>query len=64
MDCIIILAAVGHFHYGHSTALIVHKIFLDLLTQKVPFFSLKLSYEGDTLVEAILNGQPISTEVP
>ena len=40
------------------------KIFLDLLTQKVPFFSLKLSYEGDTLVEAILNGQPISTEVP
>ena len=39
------------------------KIFLDLLTQKVPFFSLKLSYEGDTLVEAILNGQPISTEV-
>ncbi len=40
------------------------KIFLDLLTQKVPFFSLKLSYEGDTLVEAVLNGQPISTEVP
>ena len=40
------------------------KIFLDLLTLKVPFFSLKLSYEGDTLVEAILNGQPISTEVP
>lgn len=40
------------------------KIFLDLLTKKVPFFSLKLSYEGDTLVEAILNGQPISTEVP
>lgn len=40
------------------------KIFLDLLTKKVPFFSLKLSYEGDTLVEAVLNGQPISTEVP
>lgn len=40
------------------------KIFLDLLTKQVPFFSLKLSYEGDTLVEAVLNGQPISTEVP
>ena len=40
------------------------KIFLRLLDSEVPFFSLKLSYEGDTLVEAILNGQPISTEVP
>lgn len=39
------------------------KIFLDLLTQDVPFFSLKLAYEGDTLVEAVLNGKPISTEV-
>ena len=38
------------------------KIFLDLLTREVPFFSLKLSYEGDTLVEAVLNGRTISTE--
>ncbi|MBR5534081.1 MAG: 8-oxo-dGTP diphosphatase [Ruminiclostridium sp.] len=39
------------------------KIFLDLLTQEVPFFSLKLAYEGETLVQAVLNGEPISTEV-
>ena len=39
------------------------KIFLDLLNQDVPFFSLKLSYVGDTLVEAVLNGKAIRTEV-
>ena len=39
------------------------KIFLDLLNQDVPFFSLKLSYVGDTLVEAVLNGKAISREV-
>ena len=39
------------------------KIFLDLLTREVPFFSLKLAYEGETLVQAVLNGDPISTEV-
>ena len=39
------------------------KIFLDLLTQEVPFFSLKLAYEGETLVEAVLNGQELSTQV-
>ena len=39
------------------------KIFLDLLTRNVPFFSLKLSYEGDTLVQAVLNGREISTEI-
>ena len=39
------------------------KIFLDLLTQEIPFFSLKLAYEGETLVQAVLNGQVISTEV-
>ena len=38
------------------------KIFLDLLTQEVPFFSLKLAYEGETLVEAVLNGQELSTQ--
>ena len=35
------------------------KIFLDLLRQDVPFFSLKLSYQGDTLVEAVLNGKAL-----
>ncbi len=38
------------------------KIFLDLLTQEVPFFSLKLCYAGDTLMEAVLNGTPLSLE--
>ena len=35
------------------------KIFLDLLEQEVPFFSLKLEYEGDVLRKATLNGKPI-----
>jgi 8-oxo-dGTP diphosphatase len=33
------------------------KIFLKLLEQRVPFFSLKLVYEGEALVRAILNGK-------
>jgi 8-oxo-dGTP diphosphatase len=33
------------------------KIFLRLLEQDVPFFSLKLEYQGDTLVNAVLNGK-------
>ena len=37
------------------------KIFLDLLEKEVPFFSLKLSYEGDTLVYAALDGKRIKT---
>lgn len=32
------------------------KIFLRLLEENAPFFSLKLVYEGDTLVESVLNG--------
>lgn len=32
------------------------KIFLKLLEENAPFFSLKLVYEGDTLVKSILNG--------
>ena len=32
------------------------KIFLRLIEEKAPFFSLKLEYKGDTLVNAILNG--------
>ena len=35
------------------------KIFLDLLWQGAPFFLLKLRYDGDTLVEAVLNGEKI-----
>lgn len=32
------------------------KIFLRLMEERAPFFSLKLRYEGDRLVEASLNG--------
>ena len=35
-------------------------IFLALLNQEVPFFSLKLTYKGPTLVSAILNGKPVN----
>lgn len=35
------------------------KIFLDLLRKEVPFFSLKLVYQGDRLVSAVLNGTPL-----
>lgn len=34
------------------------KIFFRLLAEDAPFFLLKLRYEGDTLVEAALNGAP------
>ena len=33
------------------------RIFFDLLKKDVPFFSLKLCYEGDQLLEAVLNGE-------
>ena len=35
------------------------QIFLDLLWQDVPFFLLKLRYEGEHLAEAILDGKKI-----
>ena len=35
------------------------KLFLDLLEQDAPFFSLKLRYQGDRLTEAVLNGRRI-----
>ena len=35
------------------------KIFHDLIFRNRPFFSLKLRYEGDRLMEAILDGKPI-----
>ena len=36
------------------------RIFLDLMQKNVPFFSLKLRYEGETLAEAVLNGTPMA----
>ncbi len=35
------------------------RIFLKLLEEDVPFFSLKLTYRGDELQEAVLNGKTI-----
>lgn len=35
------------------------KIFLRLLESDEPFFSLKLSYDGDELISAVLNGKRI-----
>ena len=35
------------------------KVFLRLLEEGEPFFSLKLVYEGETLVKTVLNGQAI-----
>ena len=35
------------------------RIFLKLLDEEAPFFSLKLVYEGDTLKEAVLDGRRI-----
>lgn len=34
-------------------------VFLKLLAQETPFFSLKLVYEGEKLVETVLNGTPV-----
>ena len=33
------------------------KIFLRLLAENEPFFSLKLEYQGENLINAILNGK-------
>lgn len=35
------------------------KIFLRLMEEQVPYFSLKLCYEGDRLVYKALNGKPL-----
>lgn len=35
------------------------KLFFKLLDEKEPFFSLKVCYEGNTLVQAVLNGKPL-----
>ena len=36
------------------------KIFLRLLEEEAPFFSLKLCYEGDRLIYAALNGKELA----
>ena len=36
------------------------RIFLQLLAEGAPFFSLKLCYQGDRLLSASLNGRPLS----
>ncbi len=35
------------------------KLFLRLLDENIPFFSLKLCYQGDVLIDAFLNGERI-----
>ena len=35
------------------------KIFFRLLNEERPYFSLKLVYEGDTLIQAVLDGERI-----
>ena len=39
------------------------KVFLDLLTRDVPFFSLKLTYVNDRLVECVLDGTEMECPV-
>ena len=38
------------------------KIFLKLIDEHTPFFSLKLTYQGDNLQQAVLNGKEINAE--
>jgi 8-oxo-dGTP diphosphatase len=38
------------------------RIFLRLLEEGAPFFSLKLRYQGETLAAAALNGVPLNLE--
>ena len=37
------------------------RIFLELLQKDVPFFSLKLTYLGDELIEAVLDGETVTS---
>ena len=45
--------------YVEERAYRLKKIFLRLMDMRVPFFSLKLVYEGDALTAAVLNGERI-----
>ena len=38
------------------------RIFLRLMDEHVPFFSLKLCYDGERLLSAVLNGKPLEVE--
>ena len=38
------------------------KVFFKLLEKNVPFFSLKLRYEGDRLVETVLDGKAVEKD--
>jgi 8-oxo-dGTP diphosphatase len=40
------------------------RIFFSLLRENTPFFSLKLTYEGDKLTDALLNGKPYRDSAP
>ena len=40
------------------------RIFLKLLESDAPFFSLKLTYTGERLTAAVLNGSPLSIDTP
>lgn len=46
-------------HLGELNLWEGDKIFLRLLAEEHEFFSLKLRYQGDTLVEAVLDGENI-----
>ena len=48
-----------YMHLFHTGAF--HGTLRRLMDDRVPFFSLKLRYEGDRLTEAVLNGKQIST---
>ena len=39
------------------------KLFFRLLDEDIPFFSLKLTYEGETLTGAELNGAPLAVDM-
>ena len=38
------------------------RVFLYLMAQERPFFSLKLTYKGDDLAEAVLDGRKIDAD--
>lgn len=52
-----ILAWVKKSELGRLNLWEGDKIFFDLLAREEPFFSLKLTYQGDRLLEAVLNGR-------
>lgn len=53
------LAWIKKAHLRELTLWEGDRIFLQLLEENAPFFSLKLRYQGETLAEAVLNGKPI-----